>query len=470
MMELLTGEGGLVGDVMEDRQSLSAWDPPEEATPDERYPFCKEEPLEDRNALHNDFTSPTDLSQHVSVGIKEEPDSCQAELVISPIMEGPEGESLLHTEVSMSGDVLHLRVVTHQTPTQVKEELFVSDEGLLEEPDVPPQCPSALIPQEASLEGEVTDVVCFKWDVVGPKKKPRQILPKPGHKAVKGKRFSCAECGKCLRSNADLIRHNRVHSGEKPFQCSECGKLFSKQSSLAIHHRIHTGQKPYSCAVCGKCFTSRSELTKHGRSHTGLKPYTCPECGKFFTCSSNLFRHKKIHTGEKQFVCSECGKSFLTRSQMVIHQRVHTGEKPYPCSECAKCFVSSSDLAKHQRSHTGLKPHICPECGKSYVSSSVLTRHQKIHRAEKRFFCAECGMGFVRTGKFLSHIKTHGRPRTSSRTPKLNLVPRPASDFLQDFEIKSCPTAGLGLPGLKNESLSHIKAHGRPLTSSRTQK
>ncbi|CAI9624553.1 unnamed protein product [Staurois parvus] len=191
MMELLTGEVGLEGDVMDDWQSLSSWDPPEEATPDEGSPFCKEEPLEERNRPPTDFPPPTDLTQHVSVDIKEEPDSCPGELVISHIMEAPllpEKESLLHTEVSMAGDLLHLNVFSQHTPTHVKEELFTSDEGPLEELDVPTQCPSALVPQEASLEGKFTggEAICFKWNVVDPQgvhlqKKPRQILPKPGH-------------------------------------------------------------------------------------------------------------------------------------------------------------------------------------------------------------------------------------------------------------------------------------------------
>ncbi|CAI9624559.1 unnamed protein product [Staurois parvus] len=309
MMELLTGEVGLEGDVMDDRQSLSSFDPPEEATPDEGSPFCKEGPLEERNRPHTDFPPPTDLTQHVSVGIKEEPDSCPGELVISHIMEAPllpEKESLLHTEVSMAGDLLHLNVFSHHTSTHVKEELFTSDEGPLEELDVPAQCPSALVPQEASLEGELTEgeVICFKWNVVGlqeddKEKGQRQILPKPGHNAVNGKQFSCTECGKSCRSNADLIQHSRVHSGERPFQCSECGKRFSQQSTLTMHHRIHTGQKPYTCTECGKCFTSRSDLTKHSRSHTGHKPYSCPECGKFFFLQFSLLQAQEdAHRGQ----------------------------------------------------------------------------------------------------------------------------------------------------------------------------
>ncbi|XP_072279732.1 uncharacterized protein [Pyxicephalus adspersus] len=410
------GEGGEEGDVMENQPSLWSWDPADEAPSDERSPSCKEEPLEEWNPTHI-VHSPKDLPHLVSVSIKEEPDP--GEIVICPNIEDPsisEEGNLLHTDVSMDGDFPHSNVSTHHSPTQIKEELFVSDEEPFGEPPT-------LVPQEASLDGEVTEgeVVCFKWNVVDPQKVPenkslRTFLLKSSHKSGES---SC-------RNNADPIPHLRVHSGEKTFQCSECGNCFGKQSSLVLHYRIHRGLKPYSCSECGKSFACRSELTKHCRSHAGFKPYWCPECGKFFTSSSTLIRHQKIHTGEKHFICSECGKSFLTRSQMIIHQRVHTGEKPYPCSECSKCFVSRSDLVKHQRSHTGLKPHICPVCGKSYVSSSVLTRHQKIHMVEQRYFCVECGMGFVRRGKFLAHVKAHRQPQTTSQTPTSGHQSRPS--------------------------------------------
>ncbi|KAM4663382.1 uncharacterized protein O3C94_011612 [Discoglossus pictus] len=141
----------------------------------------------------------------------------------------------------------------------------------------------------------------------------------------------------------------------KQYICSVCGKSFRNNSYLVKHQRIHTGEKPFLCSQCGKCFTQQSNLIMHVRAHTGEKPFPCSDCGKCFSQNSHLIIHKRIHTGEKPFACSECGKCFSDKSNFIDHQRVHTGEKPYVCPQCGKCFTQNSHLIRHKKIHTGFK-------------------------------------------------------------------------------------------------------------------
>eukprot|EP00112_Aurelia_sp_Birch-Aquarium-sp1_P013022 Seg2747.1 transcript_id=Seg2747.1/GoldUCD/mRNA.D3Y31 product="Zinc finger protein 271" protein_id=Seg2747.1/GoldUCD/D3Y31 len=246
---------------------------------------------------------------------------------------------------------------------------------------------------------------CVCHEVFGKKTELRTHMVKHPDDNVKS--TACNVCGKKFSHVSAMIKHQRIHSGEKPFQCDICNKAFNAMCNLVTHKRIHSGEKPYVCKECGKAFSVQCNLTTHSRIHSGEKPFPCDLCDKSFSVYHNMLIHKRIHSGEKPFICQVCGKAFSVQCNLVTHMRTHSGEKPYACETCGKSFRAQCNLNTHMHVHSTDKPHVCESCGRGFSRPLALDRHRKTHLKPKLFECAVCKRSFSNKSSLKRHEDIH---------------------------------------------------------------
>lgn len=192
--------------------------------------------------------------------------------------------------------------------------------------------------------------------------------------------YHCDQCGKNLHSPYTYIKHNRIHTGERPHVCDLCGKQFRVSQGLVRHLReTHAGIKNYPCDICGRMFSTKRNVEEHRRIHTNERPYICDLCGKTFKQKASLFVHNRSHNDTFPYVCTYCNQGFRTKPTLLIHITRHTGEKPYSCDICGRSFRIKYEVKRHRLIHSDDKPFSCAECGLSFRQKRYLRNHNKIN-------------------------------------------------------------------------------------------
>ena len=75
-------------------------------------------------------------------------------------------------------------------------------------------------------------------------------------------KYICKHCGERCRSVTRRRHHERKHE-EPQFQCSFCPKRLKSEKNLIAHERYHTGERPFPCSLCGAAFTDHGRLVAH---------------------------------------------------------------------------------------------------------------------------------------------------------------------------------------------------------------
>ncbi|KAH8237251.1 hypothetical protein KR038_008340, partial [Drosophila bunnanda] len=229
------------------------------------------------------------------------------------------------------------------------------------------------------------------------------------------KEFMCGVCNRQFYNSIDYQMHLKIHQkprdsdaakipehrssggdkGKPGFPCQYCERVFSRPYEKVKHERVHTGEKPYSCEVCGKTFRVSYSLTLHLRTHTNIRPYVCTVCNKRFKSHQVYSHHLRIHSTERQFACDVCSKSFRTSVQLYAHKNTHT--KPYQCVVCNRPFSSMYAVRIHMQTH---------EEEKSKGNGKGVQATTKSQQSAGKFWCSSCGAEYARLFALRLHMKT----------------------------------------------------------------
>ncbi|XP_071488461.1 uncharacterized protein [Diadema antillarum] len=203
-----------------------------------------------------------------------------------------------------------------------------------------------------------------------------------------------------------------------PLMCHECGATFSCRANVRRHMRIHSGERPFKCEFCPWTFNRKEVL----QGHLKKKHSSMMQQGNFsdHAVNQNSFA-MKVHN---QVASKKCKSAFSRQVDLVKHQKFAHGmltdaNRKSPSSSVIKIKTEPG------RSSSGSVPsdlHVCHRCGSRFETFWGLESHMRVHEKHSRFprpfKCKTCGAAFKGHSNHTRHQRVH-TPEYAAETKRL---------------------------------------------------
>ncbi|RXM31883.1 Zinc finger protein Xfin [Acipenser ruthenus] len=229
--------------------------------------------------------------------------------------------------------------------------------------------------------------------------------------------YECETCKKSFSLASHLQRHSRSHAGQTAFKCSECGLVFGSARSLKMHWHKHRSFN-LTCRFCSKAFSQRGSLIRHVRIHTGEKPFPCRQCGEFFQRWDSRKVHQLKCTGS---AAASPSKSDAEKKAATVNGKEEGGSadrKPAvtrdnKCKICLRSYSSFHSLSRHLNTHSAVNRFYCSKCSKGFYRKDHHLIHElgcngvprKPRGSLKPFKCTICKTSLSRGDYLKCHMK-----------------------------------------------------------------